>query len=281
MPARRVFQQNSMIFANRAAIATANNTLKSGRNGCEATARLSKQEFRRKRAAASRACSPWRVLSESRYGASSTGLPLGGKRSKTSRGFVLTSAVPIIIFALLVFVLLALAGVVLLSLVLRYRAGTARRQARRWAASLNVWMTSFSAVFFLCFTFLLSFWVGSAFRFALIGMGVGGILGLFGLTLTRWESQSEALFYTPSRWLAFLIIFAIAARVLYGWWRTTHSGSNAPGDQHWLITASGTQFSLAVAAGLIGYYLVYSVGVRLRVARYEQGRRDFKSADGN
>src|SRR6266480_6989608 len=90
---------------------------------------------------------------------------------------VLPSAVPIILFALLLFVLLALAGVILLSLALRYRAGTARRQARRWVTSLNVWMTSFSAVFFLLFTLLLSIWVGSAFRFALIGMAVGGILG--------------------------------------------------------------------------------------------------------
>ncbi len=76
---------------------------------------------------------------------------------------MLTSAVPIILFGVLLFVFIALAGVVLLSLALRYRAGTARRQARRWVASLNVWMTSFSAVFFLSFTLLLSFWVGSAF----------------------------------------------------------------------------------------------------------------------
>jgi hypothetical protein len=74
---------------------------------------------------------------------------------------------------------------------------------------------------------------------------------------------------------------AIAARFVYAWWRATHSGSNVPGDQHWLITASGTQLSLAVAAGLIGYYLVYSVGVRLRIARHEQRRLDFESADGN
>jgi hypothetical protein len=188
--------------------------------------------------------------------------------------------VPIIIVALLVFVLLTLAGVILLSLAVRYRAGTARRQARRWVASLSVWATSFSAVFFLSFTFLLSFWVDSAFRFALIGMGCGGILGLLGLAITRWESQSEGLFYTPSRWLALLVMLAIAARFVYGWWRAMHSGSNAPGDQHWLITASGTQLSLAVAAGLIGYYLVYSVGVRLRVARHDQRRLGFKSADG-
>ena len=124
---------------------------------------------------------------------------------------------PLIVFALLLFVLLALAGVILLSLALRYRAGTARRQARRWVASLNVWITGLSTVCFLVISLLFSVWVGSAFRFALIGMGIGGILGLLGLALTRWESRSEGLFYTPSRWLAVIIVFAIAARVAYGW----------------------------------------------------------------
>jgi hypothetical protein len=188
------------------------------------------------------------------------------------RRFVLPSAVPIIIFALLLLVLLAFGGVVLLSLALRYRAGTARRQARRWVVSLNMWATSFSAVFFLSFTLLLSFWVGSAFRFALIGMGCGAILGLLGLAMTRWEGRPEGLFYTPSRWLALIVTLAIAARFVYGWWRATHSGSgaSAPGAQHWVITASGTQLSLAVAAGLIGYYLVYSIGVRLLLGRHER-----------
>ena len=177
---------------------------------------------------------------------------------------------PIILFALLVFVLLAFTGVVLLSLVLRYRAGISRRQARPWVASLNVWATSLSAVFFLCFTLLLSFWIPSAFRFALIGMGCGAILGLLGLVMTRWEKRSEGLFYTPSRWLALLIIAVIGARIVYGWWRATHSGSTPPGDQHWLMTASATQLSLAVAAGLVAYYLIYSIGVRLQLARHHR-----------
>lgn len=177
---------------------------------------------------------------------------------------------PIIIFALLVLVLLAFTGMVLLSLALRYRAGISRRQARPWVASLNVWATSLSAVFFLCFTLLLSFWVLSAFRFALIGMSCGGILGLIGLTMTRWENRPEGLFYTPSRWLALTITLAIAARFIYGWWCATHSGSAASGDQHWLITASATQLSLSVAAGLVAYYLVYSIGVRLQLARHHR-----------
>jgi hypothetical protein len=177
---------------------------------------------------------------------------------------------PIILFALLIFVLLAFAGVVLLSLALRYRAGVSRRQARPWVTSLNVWATSLSAVFFLCFTLLLSFWVQSAFRFALIGMGCGGILGLIGLAMTRWEKRPEGLFYTPSRWLALLIIAAIGARIVYGWWRATHPASSAPGDQHWLMTASATQLSLAVAAGLVAYYLIYSIGVRLQLPRHHR-----------
>jgi len=180
--------------------------------------------------------------------------------------------VPIILFALLLFVLLAFAGVILLSLALRYRAGTARRQGRRWVATMNVWMTSFSAALFVCFTFLLSFWLGPTLRFALIGMAVGAALGLFGLILTRWESHPEGFFYTPSRWLALLVMLAIAARLTYGWWHTMHR--SAPSDQHWLWSASGTQLSVGVAAGLIGYYLVYAIGVLIRIARHEKRRHN-------
>jgi len=180
--------------------------------------------------------------------------------------------VPIILFALVLFVLLAFTGVVLLSLALRYRAGTARRQGRRWAATMNLWATSFSAALFLCFTFLISFSLGPTLQFALTGMAVGAVLGLLGLMLTRWESQPEGLFYTPSRWLALLVMLAIAARLVYGWWYTMHP--NAPAQQHWFLSASGTQLSVAVAAGLIGYYLVYAIGVRIRIARNEKRRRN-------
>jgi hypothetical protein len=178
--------------------------------------------------------------------------------------------VPIILFALLLFVLLAFAGLILLSLALRYRAGTARRQGRRWLATVNVWVTTFSAALFLCFTFLISFWLGPTLRFGLAGMAVGGVLGLLGLILTHWESHPDGFFYTPSRWLALLLILAIAARVIYGWWHTMHHSSS--GNQHWLTSASGTQLSVAVGAGLIGYYLVYALGVRIRIARHEKQR---------
>ena len=185
---------------------------------------------------------------------------------------MLTSAVPILLIALVLLVVLAFGGVVLLSLALRYRAGTARRQGRRWVATLNVWMTSFSAVLFLFVAFLMSFWFGPTLRFAFAGMAIGAVLGLLGLALTRWEVERQELFYTPSRWLALIITFAITARLVYGWWHATHSKNSALGEQHWLMSASAAQFSVATAAGLIGYYLVYAAGVRLRLRRHDRLR---------
>src|SRR5947208_16040428 len=135
---------------------------------------------------------------------------------------------------------------------------------------MNVWATSFSAAFFLCFAFLISFWLGPTLRFALAGMAIGGVLGLLGLMVTRWEGHPEGFFYTPSRWLALLVMLAIAARLLYGWWHGFHHDFS--GQHHWFLSASGTQLSVAVAAGLIGYYFVYAIGVGGRLTHHQKRR---------
>ncbi len=186
---------------------------------------------------------------------------------------VLPSFVPLILVALLFFVVLSFGGIVLLSLSLRYRAGTARRHGRRWVVIMNVWLTGFSAVFFLFFSFFMSFWLGPSLRFVLVGMAIGLLLGLLGLALTRWEFQPQGLFYTPSRWLALLITVTITARFAYGWWRATHPHvSGALAGQNWFTGASATQLSLAFAAGLIGYYFMFAIGVRFNLLRHERSR---------
>jgi hypothetical protein len=134
-------------------------------------------------------------------------------------------------------------------------------------------MTGLSAVLYISFAFLVSLWIGPIVRFAFAGMLIGTLLGLLGLALTRWEAEPEGLFYTPSRWLALLITIAITARFVYGWWHATHPAINSSAAQsHWLTSASGTQLSAAVAGGLIGYYFVYSIGVRLRLRHHERLR---------
>jgi hypothetical protein len=56
------------------------------------------------------------------------------------------------------------------------------------------------------------------------------------------------------------------------WWHATHVDSGGARRSALAITASGTQLSLAVAAGLMAWYLIYFIGVHLRFRRYEQRR---------
>jgi hypothetical protein len=174
--------------------------------------------------------------------------------------------VPLILVALLICVIVAFVAITLLSIALRYRAGTSPRQARPWVLKLNVWLTSVSMLFFLIFASLSSIWINGALRYALLGTGAGALLALLGLVLTRWETDTGKVFYTPSRWLALMITCAIVARLIYGWWRATHPTAVAV-RTHWLLNASGTQLSVALAGALIGYYLLYGVGVLARFRR--------------
>jgi hypothetical protein len=170
--------------------------------------------------------------------------------------------VPVIIIALLFF------GGFLFSmpllLVLRYRAGTMRRRGRKWAATFNVLGLMVSAALFLWVAAMTTLWVPDAFTYSLAGFAGGGLLGLLGLALTRWEATPQALYFTPNRPLVLLLTLAITARLLYGLWRVWHTWRAAGPNDSWLA-AAGIAGSMAVGAIVIGYYLTYSAGVRWRL----------------
>jgi hypothetical protein len=157
-----------------------------------------------------------------------------------------------------------------LSLVLRYRAGTARRRARGWVATLNVTGLSFSLAFFLAAAALTSLWVPHAFTYSLYGLAGGAVLGVAGLRLSRWEPAPEALHYTPNRWLVLTLTLVVSARMVYGLARAVHAWRATPGDQSWLA-ASGAAGSLAAGAVVLGYYVTYAAGVWRRFRRHARG----------
>ena len=76
---------------------------------------------------------------------------------------------------------LAVIALMPLSLVLRYRAGTARRPARRWVAAINLVAVGVSATLLLMVAAITSYWIPVALRYALMGLAGGGLLGLLGL----------------------------------------------------------------------------------------------------
>ncbi len=167
------------------------------------------------------------------------------------------------LFAVLVAIVAFILSIPFL-LVLRYRLGVARRPARRWIATLNLLSLLASAALFLWVAAMTNFWVPNAFRYSLIGFITGVLLGLLGLTLTRWEPTHRALYYTPSRWLVLLVTLAVTARLLYGLWRIWHAWRTTGPDHSWLASA-GIPGSMAVGALVLGYYFTYFAGVRWKI----------------
>jgi len=169
--------------------------------------------------------------------------------------------VPLLLLA--VALLLVFLVLLLLAPVLRYRAGTARRQARGWVATLNLAGLLISTVLFLTGAGLASLWVPRAFTYSAVGLLGGIALGLLGLRLSRWERGPHSLHYTPNRWLVLGVTSVVTARLFYGFWRAWRTWRDAPGDTSWLV-AFGVAGSMAAGAVVLGYYLAYWIGVLRR-----------------
>jgi hypothetical protein len=113
-------------------------------------------------------------------------------------------------------------------------------------------------VIFLVSAAVTSQWVPNLFYYALAGLFGGGLLGLVGLSISRWDVTPHSLHYTPNRWLVLLITLVVTARVVYGLWRAWESWPTVP------KSAAG---SLGAGAIVLGYYLVYWNGIRRRLKR--------------
>jgi hypothetical protein len=174
--------------------------------------------------------------------------------------------VPVIAILLVPLFIIALVLSMPVLLMLRYRAGTARRLGRKWVATVNLASMIVSTGLFLWVAAITSLWVPKALNYSLMGLTGGSLLGLLGLILTRWEKTPQALHYTPNRWLVLLLTLAVTARLLYGLWRVWHAWHTIPHDPSWLA-AEGISGSMAVGAVVLGYYLTYSAGVRWRLRR--------------
>lgn len=172
---------------------------------------------------------------------------------------------PVILAALLLVLLVILLSVILIpiTLVMRYRAGTARRRVRGWLATVNAAGLAVSTALFLTAAALTNIWVPDAFAYACAGLVGGGALGLAGLALSRWEVMPGVVFYTPNRWLVLAITLAVTGRLAYGFWRGWNAWQSLAGDTSW-AAAAGVAGSLAAGAVILGYYFVYWIGVRWR-----------------
>ena len=174
---------------------------------------------------------------------------------------------PLVLLLLLVPV--AVIALMPLLLIQRYRAGKARRQARPWAATLNLAVMAFSALCFLISAAFTTIWIPRSLPGAALGMIAGLVLGVFGLLITRWEADARAMHYTPNSWLVLFVTLIVSARVMYGLFRTV-AAAQAGLSGTALASAFGVPESLAAGALVIGYYLAFNAGLRWRIRRWQR-----------
>jgi hypothetical protein len=173
--------------------------------------------------------------------------------------------VPVLI--VLVLFVLAVIALIPLSIVQRYRMGTSRQRARGWLVAINLVGLLLSSLLFLASAAVASFWLTDAFAYTAAGLAGGCALGVVGLLLTRWEPTVGALYYTPNRLLVLGITLVVAVRLLYGFWRAWETWQAGAEGASWIATA-GVAGSMAAGAVVLGYYLAYWFGVRIRLRRH-------------
>jgi hypothetical protein len=179
--------------------------------------------------------------------------------------------VPVIALLLfLAFIVLASIALLPLTLVQRYRVGTARRPARGWWVAINLAGTAISAALFVSASAITSTWVPFAFTYTLIGFAAGLSLGVLGIVLTRWEPAPRFLYYTPNRLLVLAVTLIVTVRVLYGFWRSWHAWTAGLDYSSW-AAESGLAGPMAAGAVVLGYYLAFWMGVRRRLKRHRRG----------
>jgi hypothetical protein len=173
---------------------------------------------------------------------------------------------PFVALAILVGAVLTAVALMPVSLLMRYRAGTARRRARGWVAALNLALFGLSAILLLAGAAVTNLWLPSAFRFTVLGLAGGALLGVIGLLLSRWERSPESLHYTPNRVLVLAVTLVVTARLCYGFWRGWQAWAGG-GAESWFV-ALGPAATLGAGAVVVGYYLAYWVGLASRLRRF-------------
>ena len=94
------------------------------------------------------------------------------------------------------------------------------------------------------------------------GIGLGLVLGVVGLRLTRYEATPAGLYYTPSAHLGIALSTLLVCRIVYRF-----AVNGLPGAGPAPAPPALTPLTLALIGTLAGYYCTYAVGLLRWAAR--------------
>lgn len=99
----------------------------------------------------------------------------------------------------------------------------------------------------------------------LAGIACGAVLGYVGLRHTKFEVTPEGRFYTPHTYIGLAVSALFLGRLLYRFLEMYNGGMPTPAAGQGLATAyQHSPFTMAVFGVLVGYYVLYYLGVLQR-----------------
>ena len=106
----------------------------------------------------------------------------------------------------------------------------------------------------------------------LAGIACGAVLGYFGLRHTKFEVTAEGRFYTPHTYIGLAVTALFVGRLLYRM-LGMYNGPVPPATtgQNLAALYRHSPFTLAVIGALVGYYVLYYIGI-LQRTRPQVGR---------
>jgi hypothetical protein len=90
------------------------------------------------------------------------------------------------------------------------------------------------------------------------GIGVGVVLGVYGLRHTKFESTPQGMFYTPNAHIGIVISLLFLGRVLY---RMFGMYTGDPYSQQNTASFALTPLTFGIFGVMAGYYVTYAVGL--------------------
>ncbi|KRD34898.1 hypothetical protein ASE35_09225 [Lysobacter sp. Root916] len=93
----------------------------------------------------------------------------------------------------------------------------------------------------------------------LAGSLIGAAIGVFALRHTHVEPCMKDAYYTPNPWIGGALSLLLIGRLAWRW----AGGAFSSG----MPTSQASPLTMAIAATLVGYYLVYGIGLRRQIRR--------------
>ena len=90
------------------------------------------------------------------------------------------------------------------------------------------------------------------------GLGIGSLLGIYGLRKTRFEPTKQGLFYTPNAHLGIALSLLFVGRIIY---RLVEVYAVTPDMPHGMDDFARSSLTLSVFGLLAGYYIAYAIGL--------------------